>query len=122
MKSLRVLLAEDEVMISEALAELLVELGHEVCSIEVSEANAIKAAARFRPDLMIVDARLGKGSGVAAVAEILRTRFIPHVIVSGDRAHNWTLSPRTIFLQKPFLAPELIRAMRRALGTQGRAI
>jgi len=34
-------------------------MGHDVCALEITEAGAVAAAAQYRPNLMIVDARLG---------------------------------------------------------------
>ncbi len=72
MSALRILVVEDDAMIGMALTEMLEEMGHDVCSIEATEAEAISAADRCRPDLMIVDVLLGAGNGVSAVTEILR--------------------------------------------------
>jgi CheY-like chemotaxis protein len=91
-------------------------MGHEVCGIETTEATAVAAGLRYRPDLMIVDARLRKGSGLRAVDEVLRTIFVPHVFVSGDAARVQALRPDAVVLQKPFFEPELTRAMQHALG------
>ncbi len=116
MKKLRVLVIEDEPFIATLLAEVLVELGHVVTGIAATEREAIEEAIRCRPDLMIVDARLRQGSGVAAVSEILKDGFIPHVFVSGDRLTRTSLSPEAIVLQKPFQEPDLVRAIARALS------
>ena len=116
MKALRVLVVEDDFMISMLLAQMLETMGHDVCAIEATEADAVTAVVRCRPDLMIVDARLGDGSGVSAVEEILRTGFIPHVFISGDTSRVQTLRPGAVMIQKPFLEPDLVRAIQRALG------
>ena len=116
MKPLRVLLVEDEACISELFAEVLAGMGHEVCGIEATEASAIAATSRCKPDMIIVDVRLGAGSGEQAMADILRSGFVPHVFVSGDAAKVETLQLSGIALQKPFYVTDLIRAMRRALG------
>ena len=84
--ALRVLVVEDDAIIGALLAEMLEGMGHDVCAVEATEADAVTAAARWRPDLMIVDVRLGEGSGVSAVDEIHRTGPIPHVFVSADIA------------------------------------
>lgn len=110
------MLVEDEVMISELVSEFLTELGHQVCAIETTEADAISAAYRLKPDLMIVDARLRKGSGLRAVTTILSTRFIPHIIVSGERLTGVELTAGRAILQKPYFAPDLIRAIKRVVG------
>jgi two-component system, response regulator PdtaR len=91
MKPLRILVVEYDVMIGPLLAEMLEDLGHIVCGVEVDAENAMAAAARWRPELMIVDVGLGEASGIAAVKEILRGGFVPYVFVTGDvlRARTW---------------------------------
>ena len=74
MKALRVLVIEDDALIAMLLSELLASMGHDVCAIAASEVEAVSAATRYDPVLMIVDARLGRGSGVSAVEEILSER------------------------------------------------
>ena len=81
---LRILVVEDDALIGILLAEVLVGMGHEVCAIEANEADAVAAAARCSPDLMIVDARLGDESGIAAVDQILRTVPFAHVHQRGS--------------------------------------
>jgi CheY-like chemotaxis protein len=56
MKALRVLVVEDDVLIGMLFADALAAMGYDVCAIEATEADAVAAAARYKPDLMIVDA------------------------------------------------------------------
>jgi CheY-like chemotaxis protein len=116
MKGLRVLVVEDDAIVGMLLAEILVDLGCGVCAIETTAAGAVTAALLFKPDLMIVDAWLGNGSGIRAVDEIIQFGSVPHVFVSGDALGVQVLKPRAIVLQKPFRESDLTRAMRRALG------
>jgi DNA-binding response OmpR family regulator len=116
MKALRVLVVEDDTMIGMVLAEMLEDMGHEVCAIEATEADAVIAAVRCRPDLMIVDAQLGDGSGVSAVEKIGRTGSIPHLFVSGDISSVKALRPGAVALQKPFHEADLARAIQCAVG------
>jgi len=115
MKALRVLVVEDDTMIGELVTEMLEEMGHDVCAIEATEADAVTAAAQYRPDLMIVDAQLGDGSGLSAVEEILRTGFVPHLFFSGNIPRVQALRPDAVVLQKPFRQAELTRAIQCAL-------
>src|SRR5665213_1372335 len=116
MKALRVLVVEDDVLIGMLFADALAAMGHDVCAIEATEADAVAAAARYKPDLMIVDARLRDGSGVSAVEEILRTGWIPHVFVSGEKTSKLhALRPGSVVIQKPFRDIDLDRAIQRAL-------
>lgn len=116
MKALRVLVVDDDAMIAMLLADMCLGMGYDVCAIEGTEADAVAAALRCRPDLMIVDERLGDGSGISAVEKILRTRFVPHVFMSGDASTVETLKRGAAVLLKPFDESELVRAIHLALG------
>ncbi len=116
LKAHRVLVVEDNAVIGMLYVDLLVEMGHVVCAIEATETGAVATATKCKPDLMIVDASLGEGSGVAAVEEILRTGFVPHVFVSGDAASVRAVRPGAIVIQKPFRDPDLARAIQQALS------
>ena|SRR5580704_14429643 len=115
LKAWRVLIVEDNALIGTLYADFLAEMGHSVCAIAATEAEAVAEAAQCKPDLMIVDAVLMEGSGVAAIDEILRSGFIPHVFISGNAASVRALRPGAIVLQKPFRNPELSNAIQRAL-------
>lgn len=115
MKALRVLVVEDDALIGMLFADVLMAMGHAVCAIEATEAGAVAAAARYRPDLLIVDAGLRGGSGVSAVDQILRTGFIPHVFVSGEISRILALKPEAIVIEKPCRDVDLERAIQRAL-------
>lgn len=116
MKASRVLVVEDDALIGTYLAELLTAMGHMVCAVETTETGAVAASKQYKPDLMIVDVKLGNGSGIAAVDEILRSGFVPHVFVSGHILAVQTLRPDAIILQKPYSGPQLAWAIQRALG------
>jgi CheY-like chemotaxis protein len=118
MKALRILVVEDDVMIGGLLAETLEDLGHVVCAVETNAATAVAAAARHRPDLMIVDVGLGEESGVAAVKEILRSGFVPHVFATGDALRDLSLGPEAVLIQKPFRGPDIVHAIERALAAK----
>ena len=112
---LRVLVVEDDAIIGELVAEMLEEMGHEVCGIAATEAAAVAAAARYNPDLMIVDAWLQEGSGLDAVATILLTRFVLHLFISGDISRVTSVRPDAFALQKPFRQFEFDAAVRRVI-------
>ena len=120
MNPLRILVVEDDPMIGPLLAEILEDLGHIVCAVEVDAANAVAAAARLHPDLMIVDVGLGEVSGVAAVKAILREGFVPHVFVTGDLIRNLSLGPDAVLLQKPYRGSDIVAAIARAVGGAAR--
>ena len=117
MKALRVLVAEDDTIVGVLLGELLKEMGHDVCAIEATEADVVAAAVRCKPDLMIIDVRLGDGSGISAVEEILRTGPIAYLFVSGDLSNVQALRPGAVMIRKPYREPDLAQAIQRAIGT-----
>src|SRR5436853_3517200 len=53
MKALRVLVVEDDALIAMLLTEMLAGMGHDVCATAATEADAVSAATRYDPDLMI---------------------------------------------------------------------
>ena len=114
MNALRILVVEDEPVISMLLAEVLVAMGHEVCAVVATEAAAVADAERDRPDFMVVDAHLRTGSGLDAAAEILRTRFVPHVFITGDRVAVQECFPEAAVIEKPFSTATLEKAIDRA--------
>ena len=118
MKTLRVLVIEDDALLGYVLGEVLEELGHEVVAIEATQAGAVAAAKATRPDLMIVDVHLRSGSGTAAAAEICEAGFVPHVFVTGDIAGMTALRPGVVAIQKPYVEAELVRAMAMALAAK----
>ena len=117
MKALRTLVVEDDAMIGGLLAETLEGLGHAVCAVETNVAKAVAAASQWRPDLMIVDVGLSEASGIAAVKEILRSGFVPHVFVTEDALSGVSLGPDTVLIRKPFRVSDLDQAIQRALAT-----
>jgi CheY-like chemotaxis protein len=119
MKLLRVLIVEDDLMIGSLLAELLEDLGHVVCAVEIDASAAVAAARRCHPDLMIIDVGFGETSGIAAAKEILEEGFVPHVFVTGDILRGLSLGPEAVLIQRPYSGSDLVAAIARAIG--GRA-
>ena len=110
-----VLIVEDEPLILLELRKMLAELGWKAVywTGDVDEAEKLASRATF--DLGILDMNL-KGRSSSSVAEILKTRQIPLIVASGysqDIIH--AACPGAIFLQKPYLAADLERAIVRAM-------
>jgi len=118
MKTLSVLVVEDDLVVGILLGETLEAMGYSVCAIEATEADAVNSAARCCPDLMIVDVRLGDGdgNGVSAVEEITRDGPVPHVFVSGDLSRFQRFRSNSVVLRKPYRESDLAGAIQRAFG------
>ena len=79
---LRVLIVEDEMLIGDYLATLLDDLGCDVVGPVRTIETALAAVRAERLDGVLLDANLdGVGSG--PLAEELRTRALPFVVVTG---------------------------------------
>jgi len=75
--AVRVLIAEDSVLLREGLVRLLRDAGHEVVA-QVGDADALlEAVARHQPDLAVVDVRMPptfEDEGLRAVAHLRQTQ------------------------------------------------
>jgi two-component system, response regulator PdtaR len=116
MKALRILVVEDDSLLGMMLGVVLEDMGHEVCAIAANEADAVAAAIRYSPDLMIVDVRLGEGSGISAVDQIHLKGAVPHLFVTGDLLDLKLLRPGAEVIQKPFRDSDLAQAIERVTG------
>lgn len=118
MTPLRIVVIEDDAMIGWMLTETLAAMGHDVCAVEATEGAAVAAAARHRPDLLIVDMFLAEGSGISAMERITRAGPVPHLFMSGNDPHMAPLHAEV--LRKPFREAGLAAAIGRATGKSGR--
>ncbi len=112
---LRILVVEDDPLIGMLLGELLTEMGHQVCGVEREEAAAVAAAGAMKPDLLIVDARLGEGSGLRVVDAARLDGRLHHLFTTGDAPRVRAARPDSVVVQKPYdeaiLAEAMVRAM-----------
>ena len=106
---LNILVVEDDPIVGMVLMETLMSMGHTVCAVRATASGAVAAATRYVPDLMLVDTRLGRGSGVAAVAQIRQYQDIPLIYMSGSRIPG--RRPTDIVLYKPFVERDLALAI-----------
>lgn len=116
---MKVLIVEDELLIAMDLEMAVAGLGHHVCAIAVSAADAIAQASAHRPDVTLMDIRLSGGSsGIDAAREIyarhrLRCIFLSANLDGAAQAALNTCEPFA-FLGKPFLPIALRRALEMA--------
>lgn len=84
-RSLRILIVEDEFFISLDMQNILQDLGHTVVGIAVSADEAVRLARQTRPEVALVDIRLvGPRDGIEAANE-MRRFGVPAIFVT---AHN----------------------------------
>ncbi|MFA5575488.1 MAG: response regulator [Brumimicrobium sp.] len=103
----KILVVEDEMIISEDIQGSLTRLGYEVCGSATTGEKAIKLAEDLSPDLILMDIMLkGELSGIEA-AEIIREEYNIPIVFLTAYADDSTLSKAKItmpsgYILKPF--------------------
>ena len=104
----RVLVVEDNYLVAEQMASFLGKAGAAVCGPFTTNAKALPLAVSEKLHGAVLDVRLVDGTS-APVAQALRRRYVPFVVVSG---YGSACIPRGMrkapFLAKPILGDELI--------------
>lgn len=113
---MRILVVEDDAMVSMLMEDLLVDLGHEVEGPAATIADALERVEAGNFDAAILDVHL-KGSDSYAVAERLKEKGIPFAFATGysaaDLPDDYLDQP---ILPKPFLRNDLKRLLQTALA------
>ena len=112
-RSLRVLIAEDDLMIADSIEEILVEAGYEVCGIARTVAEAVTLGRRHLPDLAIIDCRLAdEGLGTDVAAQLVDLKDLGILYATGNISSVTLKAARgQACLAKPYSAAELVRAL-----------
>lgn len=113
-----VLIIEDEAMIAWTLESLLEDMGFVSITITGRGEDAIAAAARLQPGLIVSDINLGvRGmDGIAATIAIRQARVIPVLFITGHAGADATARigrdlPDALILRKPVAKADLQRAV-----------
>jgi CheY-like chemotaxis protein len=113
LRGARVLVVEDEVMLSLNLEAMLLDLGCVVAGAADKLDDALQIARTSDFDVALLDVNLG-GKRVDPVAEAIRARGIPIVFITG---YGKTAASGLV-LEKPYDAAALERMLNEALGTR----
>ncbi len=108
----RVLIIEDEPLISMDLSEITESLGHEVTTIARTATQAIGAAGADEPGLVLADIQLADGSsGLDAVREILGMYEVPVIFITSfpERLLTGKRPEPTFLITKPY-DPNAVKA------------
>ena len=107
----KVLIIEDEPIISLDLQSIVKEMGHSVAAIATTRDEAVRAARRTEPGLVLADIKLADGSsGIDAVRQILSEVQVPIVFITAypERLLTGERPEPTFLVTKPFV-PETVR-------------
>lgn len=107
-----ILIIEDEPLIAMDLTGIVQELGHEVAAVARTRTDAVEAAAREQPGLVLADIQLADGSsGIDAVKDILSGFTLPVIFITAfpQRLLTGERPEPTFLLTKPF-DPRTVKA------------
>ena len=108
------LIIEDEYFVVEALEQTLREVGFTSFDDANCVAEAVRAASRRCPDLIVADYRLVDGTGAEAVLAICTGQSTPVVFVTASGEDVRAKLPSAIIVSKPFVSGTLHGAIREA--------
>ncbi len=128
-RGLRVLLVEDDPLTREVLSAALAGTGFEVHA-EPDGTRVERAAATFRPDIALIDMRLGDGvDGITVARRLKGTDDFPLLFLTSASAIEDVLAAYDVggddYIVKPFVMAELVARMRAVLrrtGREGRSV
>ena len=124
MSSRSVLVVEDEGVAQLHLRRLLEELGYSVSGVASSSREALDSAARRRPDLVLMDIRLGEGADGIETAAQLRDLYDVPVVFLTAHADDTTLGrARAVepagYVVKPYTSKDVQAAVVTAFAKHG---
>jgi DNA-binding response OmpR family regulator len=115
---LKVLIAEDDLMIADDAEEALLARGYEVCGIARTVDAAVALGRLYLPDLAVIDMRLADGgSGSDIRAQLGDLRRLGILYVSGDGGKLLlSAADGDACLAKPYSRAALVRALEIVAG------
>lgn len=116
----RIIIADDEVIISTQLQEFLATKGFDIVAIATSGVQAVEMARRLKPDLMLMDIVMpGELDGISAAAKIYGELKIPVIFLTAyaDEAMIQRAKPIGPFgyVLKPIQEQQILAAIEIAL-------
>jgi DNA-binding response OmpR family regulator len=111
---LKVLIAEDELMIADLLEETLIASGYEVCGMARTVDDAVALADLHKPDLAVLDVRLARGDRGPEIARRVRgmtTLGILYATGDDPRVSTLTLADGSAAIAKPYLFEDVAHAL-----------
>ncbi|MBU2549536.1 MAG: diguanylate cyclase [Proteobacteria bacterium] len=120
MQKRKVLIVEDEVVIARELAACVESFGFDVCGVAVSGRDALAAAEKSRPDLVLMDIVLsGELDGIETASQLRASMGIPVIFCTAyaddERLAQAKVAEPFGYILKPFEGQALRAVMEMAL-------
>lgn len=114
-RSLRIVIADDEADIRQYFRRLLPRLGYELVGEAGNGRELVEICGAAKPDLIITDVRMPVMSGIEAATEISKSLSVPIIILSSHEKPTGDINTSIVdFLQKPVSISDLRAAITRA--------
>ena len=118
MRSLRVVIAEDEPLVTQTLTEQLRHLGHRVIGEAANGEEVVNMVLDARPDLVIMDIKMPKLSGLQASRTIMEKAPVPIILLTAYTDDAFIEEAASVgamaYLVKPVDERDLVPAIRLA--------
>lgn len=116
----KILLVEDEAVTAMSMLDILEAWGYETCPPATTGAEAIARVQSGRPDLVLLDIKLSRGSSGIEVARQIKERFgVPILFMTGYMDEGLRAEAESIgpigFLVKPVNMEKLKSAIEKGL-------
>ncbi len=110
---LKVLIAEDSILLADMLESFLEDEGYNVCGIASTVNEAVMLVDLHQPDIAILDYRLADGDFGSQIPPLLKHKLSMGILyVSGDPLNTiLTENDGDAYIQKPYGMQDLIRAL-----------
>jgi CheY-like chemotaxis protein len=121
-KKLKLLIAEDEVIIAQWIRMELQDEGYEVCKCVTTGEEAVITAEEQHPDIAVIDIHLaGEIDGIDAADKIINSFKIPVIFITGFSEQNLferasKLKPAA-YITKPVEINELLSEIKNVTNT-----
>ncbi|HIJ20192.1 MAG TPA: response regulator [Deltaproteobacteria bacterium] len=117
----KIMIAEDNIISSMDLEELLSAQGHQVVGVAASGMEAVQMGETLAPDLILMEINMpGIMNGVAAAEAIRSTRDIPIFFLMGDAREELVNRAKTMtpydLIRKPFGEEQVAQAINAAFA------
>lgn len=116
---LSVLLIEDDAVAAMDLQAVLHRAGHSVIGTAPTFDRALQIATARRPDVAVVDYRLGGQMDGVMIARHLRRLGAKVVYVTGYASEVRLIDPAATIVSKPYQPEALLRAVQQAAAADG---
>ncbi len=88
MEQYRIVIADDEVLSSMDLREMLEEAGHEVGGVGVDGVEALELVEKWKPDVAVLDVKMPRLDGLQAAKIIAHNQWAPVVLLTAFGDEN----------------------------------